>query len=57
VQPWQVKVNLDNTTKGEHFVRAVGTDVNGNRRQFASVRVFFNGPGQNCTTRRRSSGK
>lgn len=56
VQAWQLKVNLDNTARGEHLLRAVGTDANGNRRQFSSVRVFFGGPGQNCTVRRRSSG-
>lgn len=57
VQQWRAFVNLDNTAKGDHLIRAVGTDANGNRRQFASVRVFFNGPGGNCTTRRRASGK
>ena len=56
VQEWREFVNLDNTSKGDHLLRAVGTDVNGNRRQFASVHVFFNGPGANCTTRRRTSG-
>jgi hypothetical protein len=56
VQEWREFVNLDNTPKGDHLLRAVGTDVNGNRRQFSSVRVFFNGPGANCTTRRRASG-
>lgn len=57
VQQWRAFVNLDNTPKGDHLLRAVGTDVNGNRRQFSSTRVFFNGPGANCTTRRRSSSK
>jgi hypothetical protein len=57
VQPWRIFVNLDNTTKGDHILRVVGTDVNGNRRQFASQRVFFNGPGSNCTTRRRSGSR
>jgi hypothetical protein len=55
VTPWKIAVNLDNTAKGEHLIRAVGTDVNGNRRQFASQRVLFPGPGSNCT-RRRSTG-
>ena len=54
VTPWRINVNLDATAKGEHVLRAVGTDINGNRRQFSSVRVFFNGPGQNCFTRRRT---
>jgi hypothetical protein len=56
VQQWRVFVNLDQTVRGEHLLRAVGTDVNGNRKQFASQRVFFAGPGSNCTTRRRASG-
>jgi len=53
---WSVKVNLDNTAKGLHTLRAIGTDILGNRRQFGSVSVFFNGPGQNCFTRRRAGG-
>jgi hypothetical protein len=57
VTPWRIAVNLDQTAKGEHVLRAVGTDINGNRRQFSSVRVFFNGPGQNCFTRRRSASR
>jgi hypothetical protein len=52
---WRINVNLDNTTRGDHILRAIGTDSNGNRRQFASQRVFFNGPGQNCVVRRRHS--
>jgi hypothetical protein len=56
VTPWKIAVNLDQTTKGEHLIRAVGTDASGNRRQFASVRVLFPGPGSNCVTRRRSAG-
>lgn len=56
VSSWRVNVNLDQTARGEHTVRAVGTDAFGNRRQFASVRVFFNGPGGNCVNRRRTSG-
>lgn len=57
VYTFRVTVNLDNTTRGEHVLRAVGTDAFGNRRQFASQRVFFNGPGANCSNRRRSAGK
>lgn len=54
---WRVTVNLDATPRGEHVLRAVGTDALGNRRQFASQRVFFNGPGSNCSNRRRSAGR
>jgi Bacterial Ig domain len=57
VTPWRINVNLDAISKGEHTLRAVGTDILGNRRQFSSVRVVFGGPGQNCFVRRRSSGK
>ncbi len=53
---WRVNVNLDATSRGEHTLRAVATDSFGNRVQFSSVRVFFNGPGQNCTNRRRLAG-
>lgn len=54
---WRLTVNLDSTARGEHFLRAVGTDSLGNRRQFASQRIFFNGPGSNCSNRRRSAGR
>lgn len=57
VTTFRVNVNLDATARGEHQLRAVGTDANGDRRQFAAMRIFFNGPGQNCTLRRRTSGK
>ncbi|HET7433530.1 MAG TPA: hypothetical protein VFN10_02325 [Thermoanaerobaculia bacterium] len=53
-QTWRINVNLDATTRGEHVLRAVGTDALGNRRQFASQRIFFPGPGQNCVNRRRA---
>ena len=56
VTPWKIAVNLDQTPKGLHVIRAVGTDVNGNRRQFASVSVQFPGPGSNCVVRRRVAG-
>jgi hypothetical protein len=52
VTPWRITVNLDQTARGVHTIRAVGTDANGNRRQFASQQVFFPGPGLNCTRRR-----
>ncbi|GAC1395061.1 MAG: hypothetical protein NVSMB68_11950 [Thermoanaerobaculia bacterium] len=57
VYTFRVSVNLDATARGEHVLRAVGTDSAGNRRQFASQRVFFNGPGANCSNRRRSTGR
>jgi hypothetical protein len=56
ITAWRINVNLDQTPKGEHILRAIGTDSLGNRRQFAMQRVFFNGPGLNCTNRRRSTG-
>ena len=55
VQPWRISVNLDATTAGQHVLRAVGTDINGNRLQFASQPILFGGPGKNCFTRRRSA--
>jgi hypothetical protein len=57
VQGWRMSVNFDTTDAGVHVIRAVGTDVNGNRRQFASQRVIFGGPGKNCFTRRRTSSR
>ena len=57
VQSWRINVNLDATAKGDHLLTAIGTDINGNRRQFASQLVFFPGPGSNCYMRRRSSTK
>lgn len=55
VSMWRISVNLDNTARGEYQLRAIGTDALGNRRQFANKRIFFQGPGQNCTTPRRRS--
>lgn len=57
VQTWRINVNLDATPRGERVLRAVGTDIFGNRRQFASMRIFFPGPGQNCSVRRRAVGR
>jgi hypothetical protein len=54
VTTWRINVNLDAINRGDHVLRAVGTDSLGNRRQFASIRLFFPGPGQNCTSRRRA---
>lgn len=56
VSNWRMSTNLDAITRGEHVLRAVGTDASGNRRQFASQRVFFPGPGSNCAVRRRAAG-
>jgi len=53
VSQWRINVNLDNTARGEYQLRAIGTDALGNRRQFANKRLFFAGPGQNCTVPRR----
>lgn len=53
VTPWRIGVNLDNTARGEYQLRAVATDILGRRRQFASKRVFFEGPGENCSNPRR----
>ena len=53
VSMWRLNVNLDQTARGEHLLRAIATDALGNRRQFASQRIFFPGPGQNCVTPRR----
>ncbi|MGH9459488.1 MAG: hypothetical protein ACRD2J_17775 [Thermoanaerobaculia bacterium] len=55
VVTWRVPVNLDATTRGTRTLRAIGTDVLGNRFQFASEQIFFPGPGQNCTSRRRTT--
>lgn len=52
---WRISVNLDQTARGEQTLRAVATDVAGNRRQFASQTVFFNGPGRNCVNRVRGA--
>jgi len=53
VTPWSVLVNLDSTARGEHQLRAIATDSLGRRRQFANLRIFFEGPGSNCTNPRR----
>lgn len=49
VMMWRGNVNLDNTARGEYQLRAIATDSLGNRRQFAMKRLFFEGPGSNCT--------
>lgn len=53
VNTWRINVNLDSTAKGDYQLRAIGTDALGVRRQFASQRIYFPGPGQNCITPRR----
>lgn len=53
VHTWRINVNLDQTARGDYQLRAIGTDILGVRRQFASKRLFFPGPGGNCTTPRR----
>ncbi len=56
VLTWRIGTLLDTTARGQHVLRAVGTDANNNRRQFASQQIFFQGPGQNCFNRRRTTG-
>lgn len=53
VTQWRLPVNLDNTIRGEYQLRAIATDALGNRKQFAMKRLFFPGPGENCTNPRR----
>jgi hypothetical protein len=53
VTPWNIRVNLDATVRGEYQLRVIGTDILGRRRQFANRRLFFEGPGANCTNVRR----
>ena len=55
VTQWRLNVNLDGTARGEYQLRAIATDALGNRKQFAMQRIFFQGPGQNCTNPRRRS--
>jgi hypothetical protein len=53
VRMFRIKVNLDTTAKGDYQLRAIGTDILGVRRQFAMKRLYFPGPGSNCTVPRR----
>ncbi|HSP32768.1 MAG TPA: hypothetical protein VLU46_00455, partial [Thermoanaerobaculia bacterium] len=57
VLTWRIGVLLDPTAAGVHTLRAVGTDANNNRRQFAGTNVLFPGPGSNCANRRRSTAR
>lgn len=54
---WRINTLLDTTTRGVHVLRAVGTDANNNRRQFASQSIFFPGGTGNCFNRRRTTGR
>jgi hypothetical protein len=55
VTQWRLNVNLDGTARGEYQLRAIATDALGVRKQFAMKRLFFQGPGSNCTNPRRRS--
>jgi hypothetical protein len=55
VRDFRINVNLDSTARGEHLLRGVATDQFGQRRQFFSTEIFFPGPGQNCTARKRGT--
>ena len=55
IRSFSINITLDNETRGEHLLRGVGTDIFGNRRQFWSKEVFFPGPGENCTHRKRGT--
>lgn len=53
---WAISVNLDDTPEGDHVIRAVATDAEGNQRQFDSMVAFFPGPDEgNCKSRRRTT--
>lgn len=55
VTGFAVNVNLDQVARGDHQIRVVATDVAGNTRQIYSNSFFFQGPGANCTSRRRQA--
>lgn len=50
---WRLPVNFDQQARGNATLTVVGTDILGNKRQISSKTLFFNGPGSNCTNRRR----
>ncbi len=54
VLTWTIPVNFDDTARGTQAIRAIATDAQGNRYQFAASDVYFPGPGANCTNRRRT---
>jgi hypothetical protein len=51
VTTFRISVTFDSVVRGDHVIRAVATDALGNRRQFASQRVFFPGGTSNCRRR------
>ncbi len=55
LRSWRMMVNMDNEARGEHVLRGIATDVFGQRRQFYAKKIFFPGPGENCTTRKRGT--
>ncbi|MGK2856117.1 MAG: hypothetical protein ACSLFQ_02800 [Thermoanaerobaculia bacterium] len=55
IRSFSINVGLDDELRGEHLLRAVGTDIFGNRRQFWTKEVYFPGPGGNCTHRKRGA--
>jgi hypothetical protein len=55
IRSFSINVDLDNETTGSHLLRAIGTDIFGNRRQFWTKDVYFPGPGENCTHRKRGT--
>jgi hypothetical protein len=55
IRSFSLHVNLDDTHEGEHHLRAIGTDIFGNRRQFWTREIHFPGPGENCTHRKRGA--
>lgn len=57
VVSWRLPVNLDQIPQGDHVFRVLATDADGNQRQISSQRVYFGGPGRNCSVRRRGIGR
>lgn len=55
IRDFRITVNMDNTARGEHLLRAIATDQFGQRRQFWVQEIFFEGPGENCTHRKRGT--
>ncbi|MFA6957849.1 MAG: hypothetical protein WC538_18440 [Thermoanaerobaculia bacterium] len=55
IRAFSINANLDDQPQGEHLLRAIGTDIFGNRRQFWTREVYFPGPGENCTHRKRGA--
>lgn len=58
VWEWAISVNLDETSEGQHMIRVLATDTEGNERQFDSMIQLFPGPDEgNCRARRRTLGR